>query len=66
LAATAKKGRPIETPNKPISQNAAWSAGGLPQPAAIDSGNAVSANAKTQRCTITARRGSRKRVIAYA
>ena len=40
LAASAKNGRPIETANSPISQNASPIGGGRPHPAAIDSGSA--------------------------
>jgi len=47
LAESAKNGRPIETANRPISQNASPSAGGLPHPVAIASGSAKVAESIT-------------------
>jgi hypothetical protein len=48
LAASAKNGSPIDTVNRPSSQNASPTAGGLPQPLAIVSGS------MKQAATITA------------
>ena len=43
LADSAKNGSPIETANRPISQNASPTAGGRPQPVAIESGSVTTA-----------------------
>ena len=40
LAASAKNGSPIETANRPSSQNASPTSAAAPQPVAIDSGSA--------------------------
>jgi hypothetical protein len=53
LAASAKNGRPIDTVNRPSSQNAAPACGGSPQPVAIDSGSAAAAAISRPRCTTT-------------
>ena len=47
FAASAKNGSPIDTVNSPSSQNASPTAGGLPQPLAIESGKKKHATAIT-------------------
>jgi hypothetical protein len=66
LAESAKKGRPIETANRPISQKAVPASGGRPQPDAIASGSANSALAITATWTKTAARPDSTRVSRCA
>ena len=62
LAASAKKGSPIETKNKPMSQNAVPWAGGSPQLAAIDKGSVSPAVISSTTWTATATGGCTARI----